>query len=65
MPGVVDGIATAIGTGVEPATMADDVVVGLRVGVGCEAAMLDNGPTAVDVRAVDDDIIAAPEAEID
>lgn len=45
--------------------MADDVVVGLSVGVVEIAAVLENGPTAVDVRAVDDDIIAAPEAEID
>jgi hypothetical protein len=66
VPGVVDGIATAIGTGVELASMIDDVVVGLSVGIGWEvAAMLEDAPAAVDVNVVDDEIVAVLEAEVD
>jgi len=63
---VVDGIATAIGTGAELATMADDVVVGLRVGVDRElGALLKDAPGAVDVSVVDNNIVALPETDVD
>ncbi len=63
---MVDGIATAIGTGVELATIADDVVVGLRVGVDRElGAVLEDAPAAVDVSVVDNNIVPLPETDVD
>jgi len=62
VPGVVDGMATVIGAGVE-VTVVDDIAAVLTVGVGREVAIvLEDTPAAVDVSV---DGIAAVLEEFD